>query len=101
MSVAKREVVHAINTGAHSSPSSRFYPLSSPKEKAMYELLQDLLKAGLISKTKSEYAPPAVLTPKPDGSWRLVIDLSQNHMNLLKVSNEIKPRSFMEVIGEM
>ncbi|CAF1108264.1 unnamed protein product [Didymodactylos carnosus] len=83
ISVAKTEVVHAINTEAHSPPSSHFYPISPKKEQAMYDILQELLKAGLISKTKSEYASPALLTPKSDGSWRLVIDYKKlNHVTI-------------------
>ncbi|CAF4594561.1 unnamed protein product, partial [Didymodactylos carnosus] len=72
--VAKTDVVHAINTKPHSPPSSKFYPITHQREDAMYEILNELLVAGLISKAKSEYAAPALLTPKSDGSWRFVVD---------------------------
>ncbi|CAF4395313.1 unnamed protein product, partial [Didymodactylos carnosus] len=74
MSVAKTEVVHAINTQPHAPPSSKFYPLTAEKEKAMFQISQELLDSGLITKAKSEYASPALLMPKSDGSRRLVID---------------------------
>ncbi|CAF4346813.1 unnamed protein product, partial [Didymodactylos carnosus] len=72
--VAKTDVVHAINTKPHSPPSSKFYPVTYQRADAMYEILNELLDVGLISKAKSEYAAPALLTPKSDGSWRFVVD---------------------------
>ncbi|CAF0823357.1 unnamed protein product [Didymodactylos carnosus] len=48
--------------------------MSKQREDALYEILMDLMKDGLISKAKAPYAAPALLTPKPDGTWRFVVD---------------------------
>ncbi|CAF4449982.1 unnamed protein product, partial [Didymodactylos carnosus] len=62
MTIAKTEVSHVINTSSHSPPCSKCYPMSKPKEEALYNILKELMKAGLMSKAKSPYAAPALLT---------------------------------------
>ncbi|CAF1133861.1 unnamed protein product [Didymodactylos carnosus] len=72
--VAETEVSHVINTKPHSPPCSKCYPMSKQKEDALYDILMELMSASLISKAKSPYAAPALLTPKSDGTWRFVVD---------------------------
>ncbi|CAF1483067.1 unnamed protein product, partial [Didymodactylos carnosus] len=72
ITVAKTEVSHVINTKPHSPPFSKCYTMSKQKEDALYDILMELMNVGLISKAKSPYAAPALLTPKSDGSWRFV-----------------------------
>lgn len=51
------------------------YPLNPPQLQIMKEIINDLLKKGVISKSFSPYASPAFLVPKPDKkSYRLVIN---------------------------
>ncbi|CAF1105827.1 unnamed protein product, partial [Didymodactylos carnosus] len=68
ITVSKTEVSHVINTKPHSPPCSKCYPMSKQKEDALYDILMELMNAGFISKAKSPYAAPALLTPKSDGS---------------------------------
>ena len=65
---------HEIKTHDHPPPSSRPYRSTPQKEEEMYKITQDLLYHGLIRKSYSPYAAPALLVPKSDGSWRMVVD---------------------------
>ena len=65
---------HEIKTYDHPPPSSRPYRSTPQKEEEMYKITQDLLYHGLIRKSYSPYAAPALLVPKSDGSWRMVVD---------------------------
>ena len=58
-------------------------------------LTQDLLKCGVISKSRSPYAAPVVLVRKKDGSFRLCI----GYRGLNKVT--IKNKFPIPFIGEM
>ena len=56
-------------------------------------MTQDLLKCGVISKSKSPYATPVMLVRKKDGSFRLCI----NYKGLNKVTIKNKfPISFID-----
>ena len=39
--------------------------------------IQKMLKDNTIRHNKSPYASPALLVPKPDGSWRFVVDYTK------------------------
>ena len=65
---------HEIKTLNHPPPSSRPYHSTPHKEEEMYKIVQELLYHGLIRKSYSPYAAPALLVPKHDGSWRMVVD---------------------------
>ncbi|CAF1522730.1 unnamed protein product [Didymodactylos carnosus] len=62
--VAKTEVSYLINTKTHSPPCSKCYTMSKKREDALYDVLVELIKTGLISKAKSPYAAPAPLHRK-------------------------------------
>ncbi|CAF3293289.1 unnamed protein product, partial [Rotaria socialis] len=71
--IAKPTIHHVINTVPHSPPACKPYP-QLDKEKPMFQLMQEFLKAGLISESHSPYAAPAILVKKKDGSFRFVVD---------------------------
>jgi hypothetical protein len=50
---------------------SRPYQCSPPR---LQEIVQGLLKQGVIRKSCSHYASPAFLVPKPQGGYRMVVD---------------------------
>ncbi|CAF1412956.1 unnamed protein product [Adineta steineri] len=68
---------HEIKTLDHPPPSSRPYRSTPDKEEEMYKIVQDLLHNGLIRKSYSPYAAPALLVAKHDGSWRMVVDFKK------------------------
>jgi hypothetical protein len=74
---------HEIKTFDHPPPSSRTYHSTPHKEEEMYKIVQELLYHGLIRKTYSPYPAPALLVPKHDGSWRMVVDYKKlNNMTI-------------------
>jgi len=58
-------------------PKQKFYPLSEPKYRAAQDLVQDYLKKGILRHSRSSYSNPALIVPKPNGRWRLVVDLRE------------------------
>ncbi len=65
---------HEIKTLDHPPPSSKPYYSTPVKQEEMYKITQELLKWGLIRSSYSPYAAPALLVPKQDGTWRMVVD---------------------------
>ncbi|CAF4054081.1 unnamed protein product [Didymodactylos carnosus] len=83
ITVAKTKISHMIHTVAHASSISRPYRTTPEKEKEMERIVMELLDAGLISRSNSQYAAPALLTPKSDGTLRLVMDYKKlNHITI-------------------
>ncbi|CAF4545285.1 unnamed protein product, partial [Rotaria magnacalcarata] len=81
-------IPHVINTIPHSPPASRAYP-QPDREEVMYELIQEFLKAGLISESHSPYAAPAMLIKKKDNSFRLVVDYKKLNAITIKDSSPL------------
>ena len=65
---------HEINTLNHPPPTSKPYYTTPAKQEAMYKIVQELLSSGLVRPSFSQYSAPALLVPKHDGSWRMVVD---------------------------
>ncbi|CAM2714261.1 unnamed protein product [Rotaria socialis] len=86
--IARTPVPHVINTIPHSPPANRPYP-QPDKEEAMYELVQEFLKAGLISESNSPYAAPALLVKKKDNSFRFVVDYKRLNAITIKDSSPL------------
>jgi hypothetical protein len=80
--------VHKIRLKPNSKPvSQRPYRMSPDNIEKLRVEVNDLLKLGLIEPSHSEWASPAILVPKADGSMRCVIDYR-------KVNNLIEEDSF-------
>ncbi|CAF1678236.1 unnamed protein product, partial [Adineta ricciae] len=74
---------HEIKTLDYPPPTSRPYYSTPQKEEEMYNIVQDLLQHGLIRKSYSPFAAPALLVAKHDGSWRMVVDYKKlNNMTI-------------------
>ena len=65
---------HHIDTG--NSPLIRQQPrrIPFPRRETVRKLLDEMLKKGIISPSKSPWGPPIVLVAKKDGSTRFCID---------------------------
>ena len=72
---------HEIDVGDTPPISLRPRPLSEDKHQAVKEIIDDLLKRGLIRPSRSPWSAPIVLAKKPgDGSWRLCCDWRKLNM---------------------
>jgi hypothetical protein len=66
-------VTHQIVTDG-SIVSARPYRLSPAHKDVVQVELDKMLKLGVIRRSKSNYASPVVLVPKPDSTWRFCVD---------------------------
>ena len=65
---------HKINTGQNNPIKQPTRRIPYHRRKALQDLLNTLLKQGIIQESISPWASPIVLVPKKDGSLRLCID---------------------------
>jgi len=65
---------HSVNTGTNYPIKAKPRPLSHAKLQCLAKILDDLLKAKLITPSRSDWACAIVLVPKRNGSWRLCMD---------------------------
>ena len=86
--IANTSIHHVINTLPHSPPACKPYP-QPDKEQAMYKLIQEFLRVGLISESHSPYAVPAILVKKKDGSLRFVVDYKKLNLITIKDSSPL------------
>ena len=86
--IANTLIHHVINTVPHSPPACKPYP-QPDKGQAMYKLIQEFLRADLISESHSPYAAPAILVKKKDGSYRFVVDYKKLNLITIKDSSPL------------
>jgi len=71
----RRTFDHAIDLEPDAQPPwGPIYPLSQKPLEALRKCLDDMLKQGKISPSKSPAGAPILFVPKPDGRLRLVVD---------------------------
>jgi hypothetical protein len=64
----------SIDTGDHKPIFQRPFRVSQPENDAILIEINKMLDAGVIEPSKSPWASPVVMAPKPDGSWRFCVD---------------------------
>ena len=67
-------VKHNINTGNKEPVRQRARRFSYAEQKLEKQYIDEMLKNGIISKSKSPWAAPIVMVNKPDGSKRFCVD---------------------------
>jgi len=71
----RRTFDHAIDLKPDTQPPwGPIYPLSQKQLEALRKYLDDMLKQGKISPSKSPSGTPILFVPKPDGRLRIVVD---------------------------
>ena len=91
---------HSIKTLDHPPPTSKPYYTTPAKQEAMYEIVQELLYFGLIRPSYSPYAAPALLVPKHDGNWRMVVDYKKLNSITIKDSHPLpKMEQAIQTLG--
>ncbi|CAF1427956.1 unnamed protein product [Didymodactylos carnosus] len=79
--IGKTPINNIINTILHSPPACQPYP--QPRhEEALYNIIQEFLKAGLITKSA-----PAILVDEGDGKKRLLVDFKKLNRVTIKDSS--------------
>ena len=68
-------------------------------ETEIERLVQDLLKCGVITKSRSPYAAPVVLVRKKDGSFRLCIDYQG--LNKITIKNKFPIPFIDDMLDEL
>jgi hypothetical protein len=82
-----RNIEHIIKVKPDSAPVNiRPYRYPHHHKTEIERLIQDLLKCGVITTTRSPYAIPVVLVQKKDGSFRLCIDY--RGLNKITIKNK-------------
>lgn len=80
---------HEIITTDHPPPSSKPYDCKPEKRQAMFEIVEELIESGLIRRSYSSYAAPALLVPKKDNTWRMVVDYKKLNNITIKDSHPL------------
>lgn len=94
-----REIEHTIEVKAGSDPVNiKPYRYPHDQKTEIERLIQDLLKCGIIAKSKSPYAAPVVLVRKKDGSFRLCIDY--RGFNKITIKNKFPIPFIDEMLDE-
>ena len=75
--------------------NAKAYAMTLKEEETLNQWLNEQLKAGLIVKSKSQYAAPCFYIPKKDSSLQLV----QDYRKLNQVT--IKDKKLLSLIGEV
>ena len=67
-------IEHQVDTGNAAPVQQRHYHLPQAYKEAVHKEIQEMLDAGLIQPSVSEWASPVVAVQKKDGSLRLFVD---------------------------
>jgi len=90
----KLETLPPVVQGWHSipliagstAPNQRPYRMAPAMRAELERTVQEGLKSGRITPSTSEFGAPVLFVPKPDGSWRMVIDYRA--LNKITVRNK-------------
>ena len=86
--IANTPIPHVINTFPHSPPACKPYPQPDTVE-IMFNMIQEFLRAGLVTESHSPYAAPAFLVKKNDGTYRFVVDYKRLNLITIKDSSPL------------
>jgi hypothetical protein len=96
----QRRIEHIIEVKLGSSPVKvRPYRYPRHHKTKIERLVQDPLKCGVITKSRSPFATPVVLVQKKDGSFRLCIDY--RGINKITIKNKFPIPFIDEMLDEL
>lgn len=75
---------HKITLQQGSDPvNQKAYKYGSFQKNVIEEMVQEMLKSGIIRPSHSNFASPVVLVKKKDGAWRFCVDYRKlNHLTI-------------------
>jgi hypothetical protein len=95
-----RNIEHIIEVKTDSTPVNIIpYQYPHHHKTEIERLIQDLLKCGVITTSRSPYAAPAVLVQKKDGSFKLYIDY--RGLNKITIKNKFHIPFIDELLDEL
>ena len=68
------------------------YRMSGPKLAALKGIIKGFIEDGIIQPASSPWGFPVILVPKPDGSWRMCVDLRKLN-EVIKHDSHQSPRN--------
>ncbi|CAA0830191.1 Uncharacterized mitochondrial protein AtMg00860 [Striga hermonthica] len=96
----KREIEHHITLKADSLPKQQYhYRVSHDQKNTIEEIVQEMLKSGIIQNNKSPFAAPVLLVKKKDLTWRLCVDY--RYLNSLTIKHEFPIPVIEELLDEL
>ena len=96
----ERSIEHIIKVKSGSNPIKvKPYRYPHHHKTEIERLVQDLLKCGVITKSRSPYAAPVVLVRKKDGSFRLCIDYQG--LNKIPIKNKFSIPFINDMLDEL
>ncbi|CAF4371887.1 unnamed protein product [Rotaria sp. Silwood2] len=99
--IASNVKPHEIKTTDHPPPTSKAYYSTPRKQEAMHKIIQELLQTGLIRQSYSNYAAPAMLVPKKDSTWRMVVDYKKLNNITIKDNHPLtNMKQMIQILGE-
>jgi hypothetical protein len=90
---------HSIRTNIETPISQRPYHIPVAKREVVKQQLDDMLRQGLITPSKSAWSAPIVLVAKPDNSIRICIDYRR--LNAISVSDNYPIPRISEVFEKI
>ncbi|CAF4343755.1 unnamed protein product [Didymodactylos carnosus] len=98
--VATTTLFHTINTKDNQSPPfDKQYPYYGEKKVALEKIIKELLAAGQISESHSQYKSPALLVSKSSGGHRLVMNYKR--LNEITIKDGYDLPNMEETIQEL
>ncbi|CAF1219672.1 unnamed protein product [Rotaria sp. Silwood1] len=98
--IASNVKPHEIKTIDHPPPTSKAYYSTPQKQEAMHRIIQELLQSSLIRKSYSNYAAPALLVPKKENTWRMVVDYKKLNNITVKDNHPLPNREqTIQILG--
>lgn len=99
-SIADTSIPHIICTGDHPPPTARPYPQSDEKQRALFNILQEMLRNKQIRPSNSHFSAPVLLIKKRDGTYRFVVDYRK--LNNITISDNYplpNPEQSLQKVG--
>ncbi|GKC39446.1 enoyl-[acyl-carrier-protein] reductase, mitochondrial [Tanacetum coccineum] len=96
----KRILDHSIALKEGSNPINlRAYRYGPVQKNVIEDMVQEMLKSGIIRESQSEFASPVVLVKKKDSTWRFCVDYRK--LNNITVKNQFPIPIVEELLDEL
>lgn len=67
-------IEHVRDVGPHPAIKQRYYMVSPKVLKEVNKELDEMIKDGVVDKSKSDWSSPIIMIKKPDGTYRVCLE---------------------------